>query len=182
MIGDPAAVAASVVLGIDPGLRICGWGVLRAGTQPEYLASGTIRPRTTDRMEQRLLTINEGVAGLIEQYGVQEVAVEDPFVGALAPASALAIGQARAAALIAAATAGVVAELYTPTAVKAAVAGYGQGDKRQVQSMVKLLLALDQPPEPLDASDALAVALCHLSQRRARAILAGSAAPRVRRG
>jgi crossover junction endodeoxyribonuclease RuvC len=91
-------------------------------------------------------------------------------VGQLAPASALAIGQARAAAILAAAAHGIEAELYAPAAVKAAVSGYGQGDKRQVQAMVRMLLGLDAAPEPADAADALAVAICHLGQRRAREI------------
>jgi crossover junction endodeoxyribonuclease RuvC len=96
------------------------------------------------------------------------LAVEDPFVGSLAPASALAIGQARAIALLAAAEAGIEVSLYAPAAVKASVSGYGASDKRQVQSMVRLLLGLEADPEPADAADALAVAICHLSQRRAR--------------
>ena len=106
---------------------------------------------------------------------MSELAVEDPFVGSINAASALAIGQARAAALLAAAAAGIEAQLYAPAAVKAAVSGYGQSDKGQVQTMVKLLLALDEAPEPADASDALAVALCHLQNRRMRALLSKAA-------
>jgi crossover junction endodeoxyribonuclease RuvC len=170
MPGDAAADTQTVVLGIDPALRVCGWGVVRGGSRPEYIASGAIRPKTSESIEKRLLAINQAIAGLLRDYGVDEMAIEDPFIGALAPASALAIGQARSAALIAAAASGITAQLYSPAAVKSAVSGYGQSDKRQVQTMVKLLLAMDAPPEPLDASDALAVALCHLSQRRIRAL------------
>jgi crossover junction endodeoxyribonuclease RuvC len=159
-----------VVLGIDPALRICGWGVVRGGARPQYIASGAIRPKTTDTIERRLLAINQAIATLLDMYQVDEMAIEDPFIGALAPASALAIGQARAAALIAAAGSGVEAELYAPKAVKASVSGYGAGDKQQVQAMVKLLLSMEVAPEPLDASDALAVAICHLSQRKLRAL------------
>jgi crossover junction endodeoxyribonuclease RuvC len=164
---NPAAV-----IGIDPGLRSCGWGVVTDGPQPHYVASGVIKPRATDRMERRLLTINRAVAALIAEHGVAELAVEDPFVGSLNASSALAIGQARAAALLAAAATGIEAHLYAPAAVKAAVSGYGQSDKAQVQQMVKLLLSLDSPPEPADASDALAVALCHLQNRRMRELTA----------
>jgi crossover junction endodeoxyribonuclease RuvC len=163
MVDSPATV-----IGIDPGLRACGWGVIVDGPQPHYVASGVIKPRTTDAVEQRLLTINRAIAALIAEHAVDELAVEDPFVGSLNAASALAIGQARASALLAAAAAGIEAQLYAPAAVKAAVSGYGAGDKRQVQSMVKLLLSLDEAPEPADASDALAVALCHLQNRRMR--------------
>ncbi len=167
------ASAEPVVLGIDPGMRVCGWGIVRGDVRPGFEACGAIKPRPKDRFEQRLLVIHEEIVRLIETYSPTEVAIEDPFVGALQPASALAIGQARAVAMLAAASAGLTVELYAPTAVKAAVSGYGQGDKRQVQTMVRMLLALDAPPEPLDAADALAVAICHLNSRRARMLQAG---------
>jgi len=159
-----------IVLGIDPALRVCGWGVVRGGARPAYIASGAIRPKTTDSIERRLLAINLAISDLLGTYQVDEMAIEDPFVGALAPASALAIGQARAAALLAAAASGIEAQLYAPREVKASVSGYGASDKLQVQSMVKMLLSMDVAPEPLDASDALAVAICHISQRKARAL------------
>jgi crossover junction endodeoxyribonuclease RuvC len=172
MSGDPAAATIHpIVLGIDPGLRICGWGVLQSGPKPRFIASGAIRPRTSDSIGGRLLCLHQAIAALIQTYGPLEVAIEDPFVRALAPASALAIGQARAAAVLAAAAAGLEVAFYAPRAVKAAVSGYGASDKRQVQTMVRLLLALEAPPEPLDAADALAVALCHLSHRRTTALL-----------
>jgi crossover junction endodeoxyribonuclease RuvC len=170
MAGVPAAASDPIVLGIDPGLRICGWGIVRGGQRPCYIASGAIRPKTKAPFAQRLLTIHEAIVDLILTYQPQEVAIEDPFVGALQPASALAIGQARAAAVIAAASNALDVEFYAPAAVKAAVSGYGQGDKRQVQSMVRLLLSLETPPEPVDAADALAVAICHLGLRRTRAL------------
>jgi crossover junction endodeoxyribonuclease RuvC len=159
-----------IVLGIDPALRVCGWGVVRGGARPAYIASGAIRPKTSDSIERRLLAINLAISNLLGTYQVDEMAIEDPFVGALAPASALAIGQARAAALLAAAASGIEAQLYAPREVKASVSGYGASDKLQVQSMVKMLLSMDVAPEPLDASDALAVAICHISQRKARAL------------
>jgi crossover junction endodeoxyribonuclease RuvC len=157
------------VLGIDPGMRVCGWGIVSGGSGG-YVACGAIKPRVKDTFAQRLLVLHQEIVRLIQDYAPTEVAIEDPFVGALQPASALAIGQARAAAVLAAAAAGLEVEFYAPAAVKAAVSGYGQGDKRQVQSMVRLLLALEAPPEPLDAADALAVAICHLNSRRARAL------------
>jgi crossover junction endodeoxyribonuclease RuvC len=165
---DVDSRAETTVIGIDPGLRVCGWGVVIDGPRPRYVACGVIKPRTSDSIEQRLLTINRGISALISEHGVGELAVEDPFVGTLNPASALAIGQARAAALLSAAAAGIEAQLYAPAAVKTAVSGYGASDKRQVQTMVKLLLSLDAAPEPADAADALAVALCHLQNRRMR--------------
>jgi crossover junction endodeoxyribonuclease RuvC len=168
MSSAPAPSNEPVVLGIDPGMRICGWGVV--GGAGGFVACGAIRPSTKDTFAQRLLVVYQGIEKLIQDYAPAEVAIEDPFVGALQPASALAIGQARAAAVIAAASAGLPVEFYAPAAIKAAVSGYGQSDKRQVQAMVRLLLSLEAPPEPVDAADALAVAICHLNSRRVRAL------------
>jgi crossover junction endodeoxyribonuclease RuvC len=166
MSGDPAA--GPIVLGIDPGLRVCGWGVVSGGQRGRYLASGAIKPNPKAPFTTRLLTLHDAIKDVILTEGVSEVAIEDPFVGSVQPASALAIGQARAAAVLAAASSGLEVEFYAPAAVKAAVSGYGQGDKRQVQAMVKMLLGMSVAPEPLDATDALAVALCHLANRRSR--------------
>lgn len=162
-----------MVLGIDPGLNVCGWGVVEGGSVPRYVAAGVIRPRRRDPITLRLLHLHDAIAAVIAEHAPAEVAVEEPFVGAVQPAAALAIGQARAAAVLASARAGLDVCFYAPAAVKAAVAGYGQSDKRQVQRMVRILLALPTDPEPSDAADALAVALTHLSQRRARALAAG---------
>jgi crossover junction endodeoxyribonuclease RuvC len=170
MTGAPASALQPLILGIDPGTRVCGWGLIRAASTPQFVACGAIKPSLREPFERRLLTLHEELSRLIETYSPAEAAVEDPFVGALQPASALAIGQARAAALIAAAAAGLSVELYAPAAVKAAVSGYGASDKRQVQAMVRLLLDLEAPPEPADAADALAVAICHAAQRRSRAL------------
>jgi crossover junction endodeoxyribonuclease RuvC len=170
MAGSPAPAERPLILGIDPGLRICGWGIVRGGPQPEYVACGVIRPRTRDSLPQRLVYLHKELSRLVVSYVPDEVAIEDPFVGALSPASALAIGQARAIGLLAAGEAGLEVALYAPRAVKAAVSGYGASDKRQVQSMVRILLSLDTDPEPADAADALAAALCHLGQRRLAAL------------
>jgi crossover junction endodeoxyribonuclease RuvC len=159
-----------VILGIDPGLRSCGWGVVRGGPQAHFVACGAIRPRPRDALPLRLRALHEAVEELILTYRPDEVAVEDPFVGGVAPAAALAIGQARAVAGLAAAEAGLDVSFYAPAAVKLAVAGYGRSDKRQIQTMVRLRLELAAEPEPADAADALAVALCHLDQRRLRAL------------
>jgi crossover junction endodeoxyribonuclease RuvC len=120
-----------------------------------------------DPITRRLLHIHDALAAVIGEYAPSEVAIEEPFVGAIQPRAALAIGQARAAAVLAAARADLEVSFYAPAAVKTAVSGYGQGDKRQVQTMVRLLLGLDFDPEPFDAADALAIALTHLSNRTA---------------
>ncbi len=168
MTGVP--VSAPLVLGIDPGLRICGWGLVRAGQPPSYVACGVIRPRPSETIAERLLVLHSRIVELVDQFGPDEMAIEDPFVGALSPKSALAIGQARAAAVLAGAVKGREVAFYAPAAVKSAVTGYGQSDKRQVQTMIKMLLGLDAAPEPPDAADALAIALCHLSQRRMKTL------------
>jgi crossover junction endodeoxyribonuclease RuvC len=163
-----------VVLGIDPGLNVCGWGLLRVEARPVYVSSGAIRPSARNPLAKRLLALHSALSEVIARYGPAEVAIEDPFVRAVAPQSALAIGQARAVAVLAAAQAGLEVSFYAPASVKAAVAGYGQSDKRQVQTMVRILLDLAADPEPSDAADALAVAFCHLGQRKMRTLEAAS--------
>jgi crossover junction endodeoxyribonuclease RuvC len=176
---QPEAPERPIVLGIDPGLTICGWGVVEGGPLPRYVGAGAVRPRTADPITRRLLHIHDALAAVISEYAPAEVAIEEPFVGAIQPRAALAIGQARAAAVLAAARAGLEVSFYAPAAVKTAVSGYGQGDKRQVQTMVRLLLRLDADPEPFDAADALAIALTHLSNRVAARMAAASDRPRT---
>ncbi len=182
MAASPATATQPTVIGIDPGLRVCGWGVVRGGQRPQYVAAGVIRPKTSDPITSRLLCLYEGVTELLQTYAPDELAIEDPFVGAIQPASALAIGQARAAAILAAATAGIEVSFYAPAAVKTAVSGYGRSDKAQVATMVKLLLGIDAVPEPSDASDALAVAICHLNNRRLKALEKATAGRGARAG
>jgi crossover junction endodeoxyribonuclease RuvC len=163
---DPEAL----VLGIDPGLTVCGWGLVRGGHSASYVASGAVRPKPKDGIGRRLLHLHDAIAAIIAEHGPAEVAIEEQFVGALDPRSALAIGQARAAAVLAAARAGLEPAFYSPAAVKSAVSGYGQSDKRQVQSMVRMLLRLEADPQPADAADALAIALTHLANRKIAAL------------
>ena len=159
-----------LVLGVDPGLIVCGWGVVRGGHAPAFVACGAIRPRRGDPITKRLLHLHDAISALIAEHGPTEIAIEEQFVGSLAPASALAIGQARAAAVLATARAGLEASFYSPASIKSAVSGYGQGDKRQVQTMVRMLLRLPSEPQPADAADALAIALTHLASRRFAAL------------
>ncbi len=158
------------MLGIDPGLTVCGWGLVRGGHKPSYVACGTVRTRAKEPIERRLLRLHDALLAVIAEHGPVEVAIEEQFVGSVAPMSALAIGQARAAAVLAAARAGLPVSFYSPAAVKSSVAGFGQSDKRQVQAMVRMLLALPADPQPADAADALAIALTHLASRRVAAL------------
>lgn len=160
-----------MVLGVDPGLRVTGWGIVGAtGDKLRSLGSGAIALRGDHPTEQRLHHIFRELCAVIERWRPAEVAVEDPFVAKNAR-SALAIGEARAVALLAAAEAGLPVRPYAPAEVKLAVAGYGRSDKTQVQEMVRLQLGMAERPEPTDAADALAVALCHHLRRRAEARL-----------
>lgn len=160
-----------MVLGVDPGLRVTGWGVVGAnGDKLRSLGSGTIALRGERPPAERLHHIFRELRAVIERWRPAEVAVEDPFVARNAR-SALAIGEARAVALLAAAEAGLPVQPYAPAEVKLAVAGYGRSDKTQVQEMVRIQLGMEKAPEPVDAADALAVALCHHLRRRTEARL-----------
>lgn len=147
------------ILGIDPGSRITGYGVIDLrGGHLVYVDSGCIHLEGKS-LPQRLKILFESVRAVIAACRPEEMAVEQVFMHRN-PDSALKLGQARGAAICAGVMAGLEVSEYTPRAVKQAVVGYGAADKAQIQHMVCALLRLDRPP-PADAADALAVALCH---------------------
>jgi crossover junction endodeoxyribonuclease RuvC len=149
------------VLGIDPGTAACGYAIVHeSGGRLRALDHGWWQTPARERPELRLKTIFEGVRELVAQYAPDAVALEESFVGADAR-TALSVGQARGAVLVASALAGVECAEYAPTRVKQAVCGYGRAEKVQVQRMVQAILALTAPPSSTHASDALAVAICH---------------------
>jgi len=149
----------SVILGIDPGSRICGYGLIRArGNSLEYLASGVIRMGTLT-FPERLHTIFSDISDIIIEHGPDVAAVEEVFMGKNA-SSALKLGQARGAAIVACTHYQLPVAEYAARKVKQALVGRGQADKKQVQQMVKSLLGLSRIP-PEDAADALAIAVCH---------------------
>ncbi len=151
-----------VVMGIDPGSQITGYGLvaITAGEGPRYLACGTIRPGRSGAFFARLKEIYDGVEGLVAQHHPDTAACEDIFYARNARSS-LILGQARAAAVLAALNAGIPVAAYAPAEVKMAVTGRGGASKEQVRYMVTRLLAIDLQDQALDASDALAIALCH---------------------
>ena len=152
------------VLGIDPGSRTTGYGLIdRDGNRMSYVASGCIRTEGSD-FHARLAQIYRGIETVIDDYGPAEVAVEEVFV-ARNPSSALKLGQARGAAIAAAIAHDMPVTGYAARRVKQAVVGTGRATKQQVQHMVKATLALSEAPAQ-DAADALAVALCHAQSRR----------------
>lgn len=157
------------ILGIDPGSRITGYGVVDlVGARLGFVTCGTIRTENGAGINNRLMPIYEGLRGVIDRYGPDVAAVEDVFLSRN-PRSALKLGHARGVAVLAAMRGGLQVHDYSPRAVKQAVAGYGQADKHQVQHMVKELLELSASPSN-DAADALAVAICHANHAVLREI------------
>ena len=154
----------TLILGIDPGSRITGFGVVRdTGRGCEYVASGCIRTGNGELLE-RLQIVFRGVREVIQTYKPTMMGIEQVFMARNAD-SALKLGQARGAAIVAAAEEGLQIAEYTASQVKQAIAGTGGADKQQVQMMVMHLLKLVQKPQ-IDASDALAIALCHAHTRQ----------------
>ena len=158
-----------LTLGIEPGTAILGYGLVESEPDPILADYGAIETRSDDLMPSRLARIFDEVGRLIAEWHPEVMAVEKLFF-ARNVSTAIAVGQARGVALLAAARAGITVAEYTPTEVKQAVTGYGAATKDQVQRMVQSLLALPRLPRPPDAADALALALCHLA-----------VAPRLRR-
>jgi crossover junction endodeoxyribonuclease RuvC len=149
-----------IILGIDPGLRLTGFGVIeKQGIQLSYVASGTIRTPAESDLPDRLKTILKSVGEIIEKYRPDCAAIEKVFVN-VNPQSTLLLGQARGAAICALVGADLTVSEYTALQVKQAVVGHGKAQKKQVQDMVRRLLSLPAPPKS-DAADALGVAICH---------------------
>lgn len=149
-----------IILGIDPGSRVTGYGVIRSnGQRHQYIASGTVVATQEKNLPDRLSTIFAGITEVVQRYSPTQAAIEQVFMAQNANA-ALKLGQARGAAIVAMASQGLTVAEYAARAVKQAVSGYGAADKAQVQYMVKLLLNVLGAPA-VDAADALAVAICH---------------------
>jgi crossover junction endodeoxyribonuclease RuvC len=164
-----------VVLGIDPGTANTGYGVVSDGRgRMHAVDGGVILTIAGSAPEHRLATIHQRVRELIEEHRPDAVALEDLYFGVNAR-SAFAVGQARGVVMLAAGQAGLPCSSYTPQQVKSAVCGSGRAGKDQVGRMVQALLALDAPPTPDHAADALAVAICHVNRSPLAAALRGSA-------
>ena len=168
------------ILGIDPGLRITGFGVIeKHGNQLLYVASGCIKSRESESLPQRIKTLFAGISQVVATYGPDQAAVEKVFVN-VNPQSTLLLGQARGAALSALVHADLPVAEYTALQVKQAVVGHGKAAKEQVQHMVVKLLSLPGAPTA-DAADALACAICHAHGGQGLGALA-TAGYRVRGG
>ena len=157
------------VLGIDCGTEFTGYGVveLRPDDRLLCITCGAIKVSSREAMPIRLSRISRRLEELIVEHQPDRVAIEDVFY-AVNVKSALKLGQVRGVAMLAAASAGLEVAEYAPLSIKSAVVGYGKAEKHQVQHMVARLLNLDKIPEPTDAADALAIAICHLHMSATR--------------
>jgi crossover junction endodeoxyribonuclease RuvC len=179
------------VLGIDPGSETTGWGVIESdGRHYRLVDCGTIRSPAGQRFPARLVRIADALANVIQRYSPEACAIEDGFLATNVKVT-LKLGQVRGVAMLTAERAAIAIHEYSPRLVKQTVAGHGNAEKFQIQQMVKTLLALDSVPEPHDAADALAVAICHFhhasyaqrilaAQARAGSKLTASIQPRRR--
>lgn len=159
-----------LVLGIDPGLAITGYGLVREDNQRLVpLAYGAIRTPPKSSIAERLMQLHRELSAILAEYRPDVAAVEELFFSTNAR-TAMAVGQARGVTLLTLAESGVRIVEYTPLQVKQAITGYGGADKTQVQQMVCILLGLGQVPHPDDVSDALAVAICHHHSARIAAL------------
>jgi crossover junction endodeoxyribonuclease RuvC len=161
------------ILGIDPGTVVMGYGVIEnEGDDIGLVDFGAIKVPEHSEMGERLSLLYNKLIEIIRRHHPDAVAVESPFISKNVK-SAMAIGRAQAVALLAAANSRVPAFEYPPAKVKQMVASYGAGSKEQVQEMVRLQLGLAQAPQPADASDALAVAICHVQETHLQNLIAG---------
>ena len=159
------------IIGIDPGLRRTGWGVIDSdGVRLVYVASGVVTSEADDELAHRLLELKRGLASVIAALKPAEAAIEETFVNNNARAT-LKLGQARGIALLVPAEAGLKIAEYAPNQIKKTVTGVGHGEKKQVAMMVGLLLPKAKPQSP-DEADALAIAICHAQHRGHRNLAA----------
>jgi crossover junction endodeoxyribonuclease RuvC len=168
------------IIGVDPGNVVTGFGVIERHDRLQFVAAGTIRPKGSENRARRLSEIYNGLLENISEYSPQAMSLERSFV-AMNVKTAFILGEARAAAMLAAAHRGLDLFEYTPTDVKLSVAGYGRAEKAQVKMMVRRTLGLAEDYQVADdAADALAIALCHLFREQMTRSIASADALRNR--
>jgi crossover junction endodeoxyribonuclease RuvC len=161
------------ILGLDPGLRHTGWGIIESiGNRLSHIADGVIEPDSDQTLAERLHDLFTGVSAVVAQYAPHECAIEDTFVNKN-PTSTLKLGHARAAAMLGPAAAGIAVFEYKPNLIKKSVVGAGHADKAQVAAMMRILLPGSRAGSA-DAADALAVAVCHAHHRATRSRMAAA--------
>ena len=149
------------ILGIDPGFAIVGWGIVDyEGSRFKVVAYGSIQTPAGERLEKRLKSIYDDLSAIIEKFRPDALAVEELFFNTNIT-TGIKVAQARGVILLCAEQKGIETAEYTPLQVKQSVTGYGRADKKQVITMVTMLLGLAKPPKPDDTADALAIAVCH---------------------
>ncbi|MBN1857080.1 MAG: crossover junction endodeoxyribonuclease RuvC [Dehalococcoidia bacterium] len=160
------------VLGIDPGTVMMGYGVVEGSSHVSFVDCGTLRCSARKPVEERLCALFEGISGVIATHCPDEVAIEEPFVGVNVQ-SAFMVGRAQAIAILAASRCHLPITYYSPAEVKRQVSGYGRSDKTQIRTMVMLELGVKDQTLGADATDALAIALCHFHNSLATTRMAG---------
>ncbi len=158
------------ILGVDPGSETLGWGIIEgSGSKYRGIAYGTVKSNARTSFSKRLLKIYDDLSNIIAQFEPQEIAVEEAFYAQNVKV-AMKLGQVRGVVLLLGENTGLDIGEYSARLVKKTVVGYGNAEKMQVQEMVRVLLQLEEVPEPHDAADALAIAICHFQHTLARNI------------
>jgi crossover junction endodeoxyribonuclease RuvC len=158
---NPSPHSGQIILGLDPGLAITGYGVIRSHLKVELIEAGVIRIRRDQPLSERLKELYAGVMEVLESYPIHFVAIEQLYSHYERPRTAILMGHARGVLCLAAANAGKTVHSYEPTKVKKLLTGNGRAPKSQMQLAIQQQLFLKEPPDPPDVADALAIALCH---------------------
>jgi crossover junction endodeoxyribonuclease RuvC len=168
---------ARTALGVDPGTALMGYAVVRLdGSELRLLSCAALVTASDRPLASRLKILYDGLVRIIDEYEPTELAVEELFFNRNVR-SALSVGQARGVALLAGANRGLAVHNYTPLQVKSAITGFGRASKDQIQEMVRILLHLNAAPQPDDAADAAAIAICHLHTTSKQDLIAQLTAP-----
>lgn len=152
------------IIGIDPGINTCGYGILqKGGREIKLLEGGTIKTRAKDSMEKKLLTIYNNLNEILEEFDPSVMAIEDLYSHYKMPKTSIIMGHARGVIFLAAAMRDIPVESYSATNIKKSLTGFGRASKEQMQMAIKTRMGLSQVPKPHDVADALATALCHVN-------------------
>ena len=160
-MSDPTPHSGQLILGLDPGLAITGYGIIRSSPKIKLIEAGVIRIRRDQALSVRLKELYAGIMEVLESYPIDSVAIEQLYSHYERPRTAILMGHARGVLCLAAANSGKSVHSYEPTKVKKLLTGNGRAPKAQMQSAVQQQLQLKEPPDPPDVADALAIALCH---------------------
>ena len=161
MMPEPSPNKSRIILGLDPGLAITGYGIVRSGAKIQLIEAGVIRIRRDQPLATRLKELYAGIMEVFESVPIEEVAIEQLYSHYERPRTAILMGHARGVLCLAAANSGKTVHSYAPTKVKKLLTGNGRAPKSQMQLAIQQQLMLKEVPDPPDVADALAIALCH---------------------